>query len=795
MNIDFLENNSILIIPNNLKENVLKKLSSKLLNIKIMNIEEFKKKYYFDYNTETLFYIINNFNVSYDFATEIIENLYYIEDKEYKENKINFLVNIKRELINNNLLIFDKLFNQYIEFKKIYIYGYDYIQKFYKKMFSNLNVIYIDKEQKNYNHPILEFEYMDDEIIYCANKICELIDNNVPINKIKIANINSDYTTSLKRIFKTYNIPININTNYLYSTVTAQKFLDNLGSNIEETLNNLKNSININDDLVLNEFNQIVSICNKYNWQDDFSVLKHMIIEELKVTKIQVKKIHNAIEFVSLHDNIFDDEYVFILGFNQNIYPKTLKDDEYINDSIKNTFNLETTSLKNEIIYNSLVNNISSIKNLFISYKLKNQFNTFYPSQIIDDYHLEVIKPKLSHIDFSYLEKRIELAINLDDYFKYGIITDNLKILYNSLPSTEYKTYDNQYKKIDDHNFQKYVKNKLSLSYTSINNFFKCGFRFYAENILKLNNYQSTFSIFIGNLFHYILSIMYDDNFNFENSYNGYIEKNYEINSNKEKFFLEKLKNELVFIIEVIKNQDEYIGLDNRMFEENIKINFNIKNFEIVFKGIIDKLLYKKIDNKTLIAIIDYKTGNPNLNLNNIIYGIDMQLCIYAYLSTKIKYFANAELVGIYLQKVLNNEVNRQKNKNYIDLKKDNLKLQGYSINDYNLIKNFDKTYQDSNLIKSLKVGKNGFYAYSKIFDKDVIQNILNLVNDKIYLVSNKIIDREFEINPKKIGIKNLISCEHCNYKEICYMTEENIINLKEYKNLEFLKGDQNEMD
>ena len=83
----------------------------------------------------------------------------------------------------------------------------------------------------------------------------------------------------------------------------------------------------------------------------------------------------------------------------------------------------------------------------------------------------------------------------------------------------------------------------------------------------------------------------------------------------------------------------------------------------------------------------------------------------------------------------------------------------------------------------------------SKIFDKDVIQNILNLVNDKIYLVSNKIIDREFEINPKKIGIKNLISCEHCNYKEICYMTEENIINLKEYKNLEFLKGDQNEMD
>ena len=56
-----------------------------------------------------------------------------------------------------------------------------------------------------------------------------------------------------------------------------------------------------------------------------------------------------------------------------------------------------------------------------------------------------------------------------------------------------------------------------------------------------------------------------------------------------------------------------------------------------VFMGIIDKLVYTKVDDEYLAAIIDYKTGNPNLNLNYLPYGLDMQLPVYLYLVNKSK--------------------------------------------------------------------------------------------------------------------------------------------------------------
>ena len=60
-------------------------------------------------------------------------------------------------------------------------------------------------------------------------------------------------------------------------------------------------------------------------------------------------------------------------------------------------------------------------------------------------------------------------------------------------------------------------------------------------------------------------------------------------------------------------------GYDNYLFEESVNIDLSKDNYKITFKGIIDKIMYKKNNDSTLISIIDYKTGNPNLNLNNII--------------------------------------------------------------------------------------------------------------------------------------------------------------------------------
>ena len=795
---DKIKNDSILIIPNNIKEKILllKNKYENNLNIKIMDLEEFKKNYFFNHTSESIFFIMKNYNLNFSNAKEIIKNLYYVENKCYNNEKIKFLIDVKNNLIANNLLIYNPLFKTYISNKNIYIYGYDYIEIFYQNIFKKLHTEFINDEYEIFDNEVYEFETIDEEVDYCANKICELIDSGISINKIKIIKPSSEYENVIKRIFKLYNLPIYFNNFNLYSTKMAKDFIEHLDKDINITLEKLKQFYNLEQEILNEQFNQIVYICNKYNWCDDFCKIKEALIEELKFTKIKYNYNINNISLENLNDNIFDDdEYVFLLGFNQSTYPKTYKDDDYLNDKLKSIFNLETTTEKNKLCYDNLVTKLSSIKNLFISYKLKTPFNSYYPSQIIEDFDLKVTKIKKENVSYSKLNDKLKLSILLDNFLKYGSIDSNIGILYSTYQNINYSVYNNQYKIINEDLFKKYLKNNLLLSYSSINNFYKCGFRYYVDNILKLKNFDNDFTLFIGNLFHYILSIMYKEEFNFETDFHDYINNNYELKTYKEKFFIEKLKQELLFIINAIKQQQKFTEFDNILLEEEVWIDLSKDNYKITFKGIIDKLMYKKINDQTLISIIDYKTGNPNLNLNNIIYGIDMQLCIYAYLSSKIKKFANPQLVGIYLQKILNNEINIDKNKSYESMKLDNLKLQGYSINNESLLKSFDKTYQDSKLIKGMKVSKNGFYAYTKVFNEAMLNEILDITNKKIDEATSKIINREFYINPKKIGIKNLVGCEHCNYKDLCYMIDDNIINLKEYKKLEFLGGDNNEMD
>ena len=731
MNYDVLENDSILIVPSQIKEKILTEMNkkSKLFNVKLMEINEFKREYFFDYNTETIFYVMKHYNYDYEFSLDIINNLYFLSSENYNHEKLKFLLNIKNELINNNLLIFDNVFKIALENKKIYVYGYDYINNFYKKMFSTLNVNYIDQNISKFNHDIMEFDTIQDEVIFVANKICEVIENKIELNKIKIINPSSDYNATIKRIFNLFNLPFYFNNNYLISTKISNNFFEILSNDIVETLEKLKETISLNDELEQTEYNQIVKICNKYNWCSNFLDIKNNLIYEFSNTKIDIKKEANYIEFVSLENNFFyDDEYVFLIGFNQNTYPKTVKDDDFLNDEVKKFLGLETTTEINKINYNILVNKLYSIKNLFISYKLKSPFNSFYRSQIIDDLNLNVVKNYNCNIHYSVLNDKLNLAITLDNYLKYGEESQDLELLYSNYPSINYKTYNNQYTKIDENLFRKYLNNKLSLSYSSINNFYKCSFRYYMENILNLQISSNEFSLFIGNLFHYILSIMYNGDFNFSDSFETYVNENYEFNTYKERFFINKLKKELEFIIDNIKEQDKFTNFDSHKFEQLIKIDLSKDNYDITFKGIIDKISYKKEAGNTLISIIDYKTGNPNLNLNNIIYGIDMQLCIYAYLSSKLKSFANPLLVGIYLQKILNNEININKNKQYITMKQENLKLQGYSNSNESILKVFDNTYTDSKLIKGMKVSSKGFYAYSKVFDQAMLNSILNIV-------------------------------------------------------------------
>ena len=94
----------------------------------------------------------------------------------------------------------------------------------------------------------------------------------------------------------------------------------------------------------------------------------------------------------------------------------------------------------------------------------------------------------------------------------------------------------------------------------------------------------------------------------------------------KEEFFLNKYKECIKELLDEVVLERDYSSFDNAMYEEKITINYDNN---ISFVGIIDKILYYIKDDITYISLIDYKTGNDNISLSLLKYGLEIQLPIY----------------------------------------------------------------------------------------------------------------------------------------------------------------------
>lgn len=789
---DILEDNIILVVPNNIKDKVLKYISSldNILNIKIMSLDNVIDSFTFTYDERSIYYLMKKYKLNYEVSKVYLENIKYIQNENYNDEKLKFLLTIKEELLKNNLLIHDNNFRYFIKNKKVIIYGYDYIDNYSLKIINELKNItevkIIEKKYEKYVHKVYEFNTIEEEIDYVASKICDLISDDIDINKIKITGYSTEYSNVIRRIFNFYNIPINLdeNRNVISSNIVSSFFEYLTYNTVEESLKCLCDKYDVNEENNKYIYEKIIDTLNRYNFVKEEELLIEILKNELKNISLKQVKLENSVDIIDIIDNIIDDDnYVFMIGFNMGNIPKIYKDEEYLSDLLKEKLNVEKSYEKNKIIKRNIINNIENIKNLTITYKLKSDFDSYIPSILIDELNLEIIKNEKAEYKYSKLYNEIKLSNKLDNLIKYGNKDDDLNILYNSNKDVNYLEYDNKFKGIDKIKFNDSLSGKLLLSYSSLDNYNRCSFRYYLNNILKITEFEETFAQTIGTMFHDILSRAFNEGFDFEKEYEDYKSK---LNlTNKDNFFLKKLKEELKFVIDTINMQNSFNSLDKTLYENKVYINKD-GNIKLTFMGIIDKIMYKEENNKTYLVIIDYKTGLPHTNLNNTIYGIDMQLPVYLYLTEK-GLFNNAEVIGFYLQKIINNEINKVQGKTYIGQKKDNLKLLGYTINEEEKIKKFDFTYTDSEVIKSLKISKNGFYSYSKVISKDEINKLVDIVEKNINEGFKNILDAKFDINPKRIG-KNNVGCEFCKYKDICYVKEEDIINLEEYKNLEFLK-------
>ena len=772
----------LIICNNKLKTKILNNSNNELIKRKFMTMKELINSFYFKYNEDAIYYLMNKYKFKYSVAKVYLDNLLFIEDKKYNSDKLNYLAKLKQELDNNNLLEYDLLFKEFVKNKDIIIYT-NYLNKFELNLIDELkkitNVKIVNKEYKEYEHIVYAFNTMDEEVDYVAYQICTLIEEGIDIDDIKLTNVSSDYYNTIKRIFDMYNLPIEINNDVIYGTKISNLFLENYNSDISITINTLKGIYN-NEILDI-----IIDICSKYSFVNDYNLVKDMIINDLKKTKLPKEKLQNKIEIVDYKNDDLEDKYVFMIGFNQENIPVIYKDEDYISDNIKDGLLLDSTLEKNKIEKELTIKSIKNIKNLIITYKLKTPFASFYPANLIKELGYEVKEVNNNYLkSYSILLDKLKCSKMLDNLVKYGTIDGLLDVYYHNYP-VKYMSYDNSFKGVNINTLCEYVNNKLLLSYTSMNNYYKCAFRYYLSNILKLDIFEEKLATHIGSIFHYILEIGLDNDINIDNEIEKYIKENNLQFSDKDYFFLNKLKLELPLIIEVIRKQEKNTELKNKMYEEEISIDKSNK-LNTSFVGFIDKVMYK--DN--IYTLIDYKTGNTDIDLSLVPHGMSMQLPIYLYLARNM--YPNAVFAGFYLQIILNGLISSNPKESELEQRSNALKLVGFSNKDKEILKTFDKTYEASSMIKSMRVKTDGeFYSYSKVLTNKEIDNLINIVDEKIDECIKNIEEGKFDINPKLADNKN-VGCKWCKFKDICFVSKKDEVILKRYEDLSFLGGDVN---
>ena len=751
------------------KKNILRENSKKHLfyNLKFYTFDDLKKKLFFDYDYRAIAFIVENYSVSIAVAKIYLNNLYFL--KNIDSDKVSFLLELKRILDEKELLIYNSDFASSFKNKKVYIYGYSILSREQKLILEKLDTTYqiYEINYQTYLPKVYEALSMEEEVHFVLEEIATLIDKGILLSHIKVI-APEEYENILIRYFYLYGIPFNKKEKHtFYSTLVAQDFLARYDEvSLEENILTLSEKYS--------NVEELIKIINRSVLVQDKKLRKNFIIEDLKNNCLKDTSYDSAVEFVSLYNSFSDQDYVFLLGFNVNDYPKIKRDIDYLSDSIKEKLGLDTSILVNQYEVVSILDQLKRIKNLVITYKLTGLKGKYYPSILLKQLPVPILPIHISHsISHSKKYSKMEYAMDLDLLHKYNIVTSSLELFQNSL-EIPYQTYNNQFSGVDSKLIKEKLNYELTLSYTNMEMYQECAFRYYISKILCLDIFEETFKTIIGNIMHHILELGIVKDIDISAEIMKFVkEKEYILNA-KEMFYLEKFSEDLKNILQVIREQEKHSKLHSYLFENEFYVYKDRKNMKITFKGMIDKVMYTNIHGKEVLAVVDYKTGNTNITLQDLDYGLHLQLPIYLYLLKKSERFHDAFIAGFYIQKVLPKKENIQFKKSLHEQLKEKLALQGFTNRDENLMEMIDDGYQNSGIIKNLQFKKNGeISSKSKVITNEEMHMVIDKIDQIIDKVIRQILDGQFFINPKVINQKN-IACTYCKFKDLCFMKKQN---------------------
>ena len=514
---------------------------------------------------------------------------------------------------------------------------------------------------------------------------------------------------------------------------------------------------------------------------------------------------------------------LFLLGMNDGIIPSIVKDEGFLNDKDRDKLkenNLEIAKNSIELLYENQFNIYKTLstpeEKLYLSYSVTDkEGKTVRGSILIAQIKkiFENLKEKSDIIQKEYQlsTKEATLDIAIEKY-KQFIDEENIENEWKQIINWYQKNepirmkkilkgakYTNQTTKISEKNIQEMYGKSLRTSISKLEQYRRCPFSFHLKYGLKLKEEEEfkIRSLDTGNFMHEVIDEVFtkieENEIDIKNISRQELQKiieeiiNKKLGMSKNYIFTSSVKFRVLSkkLKKVIYQSIEYIieQLKNSKFElYGHEIEFNEKSKfkplkielesgkQVIVTGKIDRVDIAKTEDNTYVRIIDYKSSVKDIDLNQVISGIQIQLLTYL---DEISEKQNFEPAGVLYFNLIDTIIKADKNLTDEEIKnKLNkvFKMKGLLVADLEIIKMMDKKLEPSTYSESIPVyldrEGNISKSRSKVLDKEKFEKLQKYTKHIISEISKEIFSGNIDIKPFYMNKKT--PCEYCEYKSIC---------------------------
>lgn len=240
--------------------------------------------------------------------------------------------------------------------------------------------------------------------------------------------------------------------------------------------------------------------------------------------------------------------------------------------------------------------------------------------------------------------------------------------------------------------------------------------------------------------------------------------------------------NKTIWAISKQMSQGSFDTIDSELIFETVGKSDKTDEELIKLVGKIDRLDGFTDGSKDYVRVIDYKTGNKELSLSELYYGLQMQLVIY--LKASVDKAAKTKKIvvpaGMLYYRIKDPILNERVTTENVEQKTlESLAMNGLVNGDSPMLEGSDKNLESNDgvyqpdyisSVSNIETGKKGQIKKSSgITNTDCLNELIDFTEKKVVDMSQEILDGNTSVNPyKTMDSQPKSACMHCAFKSVC---------------------------